>query len=251
MTDKKYYIYMFKNNNDEVIYVGKTSRNIYRRIREHIKDKDWILAVKHILITEVSNPVDQDVAEIYYINKYHPKYNELNDYKDINYISDIFKIKNLKFHELTIVECFLLGMRNNQKKDKRKKEIIFVNYFNVFNPLIYEEYKHAIFQYNDNSIKIDFTEKDMSIIDYLETIYVLNNLLGNNKNIVFSQIKENLDLHILTKISEEKLSIIINDIKYKFIDKFVFFEEDQKIPCKIIFNKEFIKMQKDYNLHIL
>lgn len=70
------YIYRYIYN-DEIIYVGKTKRELSQRILEHeneIKFMPYLSACKIQYFETVTN-VEMDIAEKYYINLYSPKLN--------------------------------------------------------------------------------------------------------------------------------------------------------------------------------
>lgn len=73
-----YYIYKFVDINDEIIYIGK-SKNILNRISQHFKkghlQEECYTNTKKIYYHAFNTQMDMDVYEIYYINKYLPKYN--------------------------------------------------------------------------------------------------------------------------------------------------------------------------------
>ena len=70
------YIYRYIYN-DEIIYVGKTKRELSQRILEHeneIKFMPYLSSCK-IQYFETATNVEMDIAEKYYINLYSPKLN--------------------------------------------------------------------------------------------------------------------------------------------------------------------------------
>jgi hypothetical protein len=81
----KYYIYQYRNKDNEVIYVGLTKRPIKNRIKEH-EVEELQKETHHILYAEVHNEISMHIYEIFYINKYHPKFNSVSVYPDHNEI---------------------------------------------------------------------------------------------------------------------------------------------------------------------
>jgi hypothetical protein len=81
----RFYIYRFKNNDDEIIYVGKTG-NIKYRMNQHFTaghlPKECYDAVKEIEFVKLSSNTEMDIYETYFINKYNPKYNTVNTYNE-------------------------------------------------------------------------------------------------------------------------------------------------------------------------
>lgn len=112
------YIYKFLNNNNEVLYVGK-SKDIISRIANHktLLNSQYD-EVETIEFASVKNKIEMDIYELYYINKYSPKFNKKDNFKcDVSglNLSDLdFKFKvnkdflkyrdikplNFKFHRL-------------------------------------------------------------------------------------------------------------------------------------------------------
>ena len=80
-----YYIYVFYDKHDDVIYVGKTI-NLNQRFCQHSK-KTWWKEVSNIYISTTSK-LFWDMYEQYYINKFNAKYNlrDINQkYKKLSY----------------------------------------------------------------------------------------------------------------------------------------------------------------------
>lgn len=74
MMKNKYCIYRYLNKKKEIIYVGLTARPIAKRIREHEKealDNETF----YVEYAEVASKSIMQQYEIFYINKYRPKYN--------------------------------------------------------------------------------------------------------------------------------------------------------------------------------
>lgn len=72
-------IFMFYNDKDELLFVGK-ARKLRPRIKKHFEDtvspiKNNRNEVTKIEVCIVENPVDREIYETYIINKYKAKYN--------------------------------------------------------------------------------------------------------------------------------------------------------------------------------
>lgn len=98
----KNYIYRFKNENQEVIYIGKTI-DLENRIKKHkhLDDKCYeeVETVEYITLNTID---DMDIAERYLIAKYKPKYNKIYKYTYITLsINDLDNIiwTELKKHK--------------------------------------------------------------------------------------------------------------------------------------------------------
>lgn len=71
--NKQFYIYRYVYHG-EIIYLGKTNRNLYYRIQEHkneVKFMPYLSEVK-IQYYELKTQVEMDIAEKYWINVYSP-----------------------------------------------------------------------------------------------------------------------------------------------------------------------------------
>lgn len=83
---KEYYIYKYLNKNEEIIYIGLTSRPIQRRIKEH-EVEELQKETYRIEYAKVKTEADMRMYELYYINKYNPKFNTRDLYVDGNQIT--------------------------------------------------------------------------------------------------------------------------------------------------------------------
>lgn len=73
-------IFMFYNEKDELLFVGK-ARKLRPRIKKHFEDtvsviKDHRNEVTKIEVCVQEDPVDREIYETYIINKFQAKYNE-------------------------------------------------------------------------------------------------------------------------------------------------------------------------------
>lgn len=83
---KEYYIYKYLNKNEEIIYIGLTSRPIKKRIKEH-EVEELQKETYRIEYAKVKTEADMRMYELYYINKYNPKFNVRDLYVDGNQIT--------------------------------------------------------------------------------------------------------------------------------------------------------------------
>ncbi|MBZ5751037.1 MULTISPECIES: nucleotide excision repair endonuclease [Metabacillus] len=72
-------VYMFFNNKDELLFVGK-ARKLRLRIRKHFEDnvspiKPYRDEVYKIGVVYVEDPIDREIYETYIINTLQAKYN--------------------------------------------------------------------------------------------------------------------------------------------------------------------------------
>lgn len=77
------YVYRFINEQNEVIYIGRTN-NIVRRIRQqHFGTNGHLPAVcyqqtKRVEFAQVASENEAKMYELYYIEKHHPLYNKVD-----------------------------------------------------------------------------------------------------------------------------------------------------------------------------
>ena len=72
--EKKYYIYRYFNDKHDIIYIGLTERPLKERVREH-KVEELQKETAFIDYATVKTKADMEIYEIFYINKYLPKFN--------------------------------------------------------------------------------------------------------------------------------------------------------------------------------
>lgn len=88
----------FLYNKSEIVYIGKSETNLARRIERHktLKDKEFD-TIKAYIIT---NMADIQLAELYLIHKYTPKYNKDSNSGDIPtlLISNLHTIMTEYYH---------------------------------------------------------------------------------------------------------------------------------------------------------
>jgi len=214
----KFYVYKWIDKEGNILYVGKTT-NITNRTTQHLQDKKWIDSNTEIYYAELPNKTDMDIYEIYYINKFNPKYNirhmneavfslvlpELN-FKLYKWKKEIKnKISNPKsffFKEATILNKNETG----ESLGWFYTEVNDVDNFKLTNNYLYEVIK----EYHYDFVKLiydlcaGFEEKDNKI------------LLNKNKTIFFNSPR--FDLKIISLFKE----IGIFNIK----DNYYIFEED-------------------------
>ena len=81
------YIYRFKDINDNIIYVGKTSQALDKRMAQHFSKghlpKECYSSVARIEYQKYKTESDALIMETYYITKYNPLYNKLQKSRDL------------------------------------------------------------------------------------------------------------------------------------------------------------------------
>ena len=81
------YIYRFIDCDNNIIYVGKTSQTLDKRIGQHFTKghlpKECYSSIARIEYQKYKTESDALIMETYYITKYSPKYNKLGQSKDM------------------------------------------------------------------------------------------------------------------------------------------------------------------------
>lgn len=164
-----YYIYICYSNEKELLYIGKTN-NLKRRIKEHEKTSKWIDEVKNIFYSELNTNIEMGIYEIYYINKYNPKYNILDNYNDIIDLEikpltfkpyeEFINIKVI-FDDIDYCNWFGFKKHNSEEIKELYTEISmcktdfyrYVGYIGSLNNISKENSEHLIFFYKDYILK--------------------------------------------------------------------------------------------------
>ena len=80
------YTYRFVDANENIIYVGYTGQSMAKRIGQHFEKgqlpKKCYKSIAKIEYIKWDTKSDAQVMEVYYINKYHPRYNRLENQND-------------------------------------------------------------------------------------------------------------------------------------------------------------------------
>lgn len=186
------YIYFLLKENTP-LYIGKT-KNLHRRLLQHSKDKWWFFETDKILYYNFNNKTDMDIYEIYYINKYLPIFN--SDTKNDKIFS--YDLPEIKLNELSVAEFIKIGVYSKHTKNNRP--IIHLNYFDIDNAEVIREYGKSDFEVNGNIIRVKFSNKTMTLYDYIEGI------------------KKGFSMNSINNYAKEKLIIQINNQNYKYIN---------------------------------
>ena len=98
--NRRFYVYKMYDENEELLYVGKTTRFDARMIQHFSKDaiekQSWKEDVAYIDYYEFKTKVDMDIMELYYIALERPKHNELSTDTEKPQISIIYTCKEPK-----------------------------------------------------------------------------------------------------------------------------------------------------------
>ena len=98
-----YTIYKHLDNDENIIYIGKSKSLLYRQ-RQHRESSEWFSEIDSIEYCIFDSKIEMDIAELYYINKYNPKYNGKDKRNDS--VSNI-NIENLQWLEFDMNELLI------------------------------------------------------------------------------------------------------------------------------------------------
>ena len=80
------YTYRFIDCNENIMYVGYTAQSMAKRMGQHMErghlPKKAYKNIQRIEYIKWDTKSDAQVMEVYYINKYHPRYNRLENQND-------------------------------------------------------------------------------------------------------------------------------------------------------------------------
>lgn len=122
-----YFLYRFIKDN-EIIYIGKT-KDLYQRLKIHFSgnghlNHECYYDTDRIEYARLKTNTEMDILEIYYINKYSPKYNDASNYKEKNIPIDIKDIEWKNFDKFNFIKAKYDLMRKDMKDiDEAKKQL--------------------------------------------------------------------------------------------------------------------------------
>lgn len=274
-------IYLFYNNEKELIYIGKAT-SLKSRVRSYFSNtkddrpiQSLINEVKSIKYKETDSAIEAAILEANYIKKYKPKYNiKGKDNKSFNYLyltkEDFPKLKTLRAHQLKEIEevKYLFGPYPNIKTS----EMLKILHSLFFVSRCYPNQKKPCFDYQIKQClgvcinKIDKKEYNEKVIRPLVEF-----LRGNKKKVIRNlekQMKKNslnekFEEAQRIKIQIEKLKKIqdISFINRSFIEEEIREErikriegydisnlgKDNKVGSMVVFNEKG-PIKKDYRL---
>lgn len=191
--------YLFKNEKNQVIYVGK-AKNLFNRVRSYFTKNTALSPAKKIMVKEIKNIetiiVNTEVEALYLentlIKKYLPKYNiDLKDDKNFVYL----KITKEKIPQVLIVRKI--------EKDK-------AHYFGPYLSAQALRQTLAIFlRKGQNAFKREFNEND-----YLTTVKQIINFFKGYTSPVVKELKKEMyqastkKLYELAEIYHQRLQAI-------------------------------------------
>ena len=208
-----YTVYKHLNENEEIIYVGKSKSLLYRQ-RQHKDKSDWFDEIDSIEYCTLNSKTEMDLIEIYLINTLSPKYNKKDKRED-----DLSNI-NLGAIEWLEFDMNELVVQNNKKENKidtffKPNELIsmdisgLVNFqYEIFNCILYNHYKNK-----SNIINI------MEVLKFISSYKTYKDISKEN-----SRIKMYIDSLKYLKINKNNIFNHINyscesgDLSFEFSD---------------------------------
>ena len=216
-------VYIYKNEFDEIIYIGK-AKNLKKRVSQYflknqksIKTQTLVKRIKDLDFIVVNNEVEALLLENKLIKKHNPKYNiKLKDDKTYAYL----KLTDEKFPKLIMTRI----MRKNNKKN----EIYFGPYtdntqrFNLLNLcvelfqiLTNKTYSNKTQIYFDIGLAPAKSKNEINQIEYKKKVEMTKDFLkGKNINQILKKLykqmeKESVELNfeMAIKIKEKIVSI--------------------------------------------
>jgi len=109
---KRIGVYFIYDDNDEVIYIGKSS-NLDKRIKTSCDAKKG----KYVRVAEMENKIDATIYESYYISKLSPKFNKY--YSDYNQSS--LYLPPIELGDKIDAKDILIERRGKRKKKSNKR----------------------------------------------------------------------------------------------------------------------------------
>ena len=115
--DTMYTVYKHLNENEEIIYVGKSKSLLYRQ-RQHKDKSDWFDEIDSIEYCTLNSKTEMDLVEVYLINTLNPKYNKKDKREDD--LSNI-NLGEIDWLEFDMNELFV----QNSKKENKIDEFVY------------------------------------------------------------------------------------------------------------------------------
>jgi excinuclease ABC subunit C len=216
-------VYIYKNEFDEIIYIGK-AKNLKKRVSQYflknqksIKTQTLVKRIKDLDFIVVNNEVEALLLENKLIKKHNPKYNiKLKDDKTYAYL----KLTDEKFPKLIMTRII--------RKNNNKNEIYFGPYadntqrFNLLNLcvelfqiLTNKTYSNKTQIYFDIGLAPAKSKNEINQIEYKKKVEMTKDFLkGKNINQILKKLykqmeKESVELNfeMAIKIKEKIISI--------------------------------------------
>lgn len=184
--DRRFYIYKMYDENEELLYIGKTT-NIEARINQHfskdtIEKQTWKEDVAYIDYYEFKTKVDMDIMELYYIALERPKHNELSTDTEKPQISIIYTCKEPKRINRKPIKQKIIEI-NIDKETKNQM----LNNLNIYEGRINDIGKKKNSKIKQPLSRTWFMENDEETLKKLK-----NNTENYYQNIIKGKSKENM-----------------------------------------------------------
>ena len=177
-----YTVYKHLNDNEEIIYIGK-SKSLLHRQRQHSKNSEWFDEIDSIEYCTLNSKIEMDIAELYLINILNPKYNKKDSRNDK---VDNINIKELNWLRFDMNELLVMS----KKEDKIKNDISDYENFVILNLYKFshfilisdkDKYCHKIEKFcNDSKLiyskNFKFKYKDIILCRDANISHSLNNI---------------------------------------------------------------------------
>lgn len=183
--NRRFYVYKMYDENEELLYIGKTTRFDARMIQHFSKDtiekQTWKEDVTYIDYYEFKTKVDMDIMELYYIALERPKYNELSTDTEKPQISIIYTCKEPKRINRKPIKQKIIEI-NIDKEIKNQM----INNLNIYEGRINDIGKKKNSKIKQPLSRTWFMENDEETLKKLK-----NNILNYFKNKVKGKSKDN------------------------------------------------------------
>lgn len=191
-----HYVYKFLNSDNEVIYIGRTSEGIKRRIYSHFNQghlpNECYRGVDKISYCTFQTKTESRIIEQYLINIYKPIYNtEFKEYKNLAIKIDLSDVKwrNHQFKTISQLEEENTQRVNGELRDQNSK-------LSKTNEQLRKEVnsKNDRIEKLENALKLKLSIPDSSSINQMEQI---NHIYKFNSDDVEELLNYNLFSHII------------------------------------------------------
>jgi len=218
-----YTVYKHLNNEEEIIYIGK-SKSLLHRQRQHSKNAEWFDEIDSIEYCVLDSKIEMDIVELYLINTLNPKYNKkdnrsdrvdnitindfewlefnMNELHTIENIDNFKKYKHENFVELHIKSNMYVGLISNtidlyeihgiNKKLKLIKNDTFGIVFKFSDVLLYQLDKYS----KDFTFNCLYSDDNENLLkNHICNKYINHSGGSHDVNIGMLKVKSNLEIY--------------------------------------------------------
>lgn len=229
--DSKFYIYRFLDEDDSILYIGRTN-DIYRRIlKEHFTSLGHLpfkcyQSIEKVQYAEFENESEEVAYEAILINKLKPKYNI--QFKDEGYFN--VKLPNIEWKDFVFPYDYYLDYLKNRKINTQHIKDFIINkihYDSIDTTLL-----KTGFNTFDKVTPISNTDFILVAGETAKTAYALNicsNMaIFQNKKVLYVNLKED------GEILAEKLIAMNSHLTLEKVRKNLFTEDEVKKYAAIV-----------------